>query len=216
MPGVPAPETAWKVVTTRLFRPTARRIGSTDITRPVVVQLGFAMMPRCFSRASALISGTTRGTSSSIRQVLDLSITTAPRFTASGASSLESPPVAAKKTMSTPSKASGSATPTSISSPRNVIVLPADRVLASGFSWETGKRRSSSTRRRTSPTAPVAPTTATTTSFFDTAILLAVRCAVRVASTGSAGRPGCRSRSGAGRRRLGWTRIMGRVSIQRP
>ena len=44
----------------------------------IVVQLGFAMMPRCFWISAGLISGTTKGTSGSIRKAEELSITTAP------------------------------------------------------------------------------------------------------------------------------------------
>ena len=43
------------------------------------------MIPLCFKISSGLTSGTTSGTSGSIRNALELSITIAPRFAASGA-----------------------------------------------------------------------------------------------------------------------------------
>jgi len=51
----------------------------------MVEQLGLATMPfGIFCRASALTSGTTRGTSGSMRQALELSTTTAPALAAIG------------------------------------------------------------------------------------------------------------------------------------
>src|SRR5262245_26543453 len=164
MPGLPVPDTACSVVTTTERRPAARRIGSSAITKPIVVQFGQATMPRSFSSASGLISGTTSGTFGSSRQVDDLSIATPPRFATSGASSFESAPVAAKKAKSTPSNASGRASRTSISRPAKRTLWPAERPLASARSSPTGKRRSASSWSTTSPTAPVAPTTATVRS----------------------------------------------------
>jgi hypothetical protein len=73
----------------------------------MVVQLGLAMMPRGRSKASsALISGTTKGTSSSMRKALELSIITAPYLVMSSANSLLVPAPAEAKTMSTPLKSS--------------------------------------------------------------------------------------------------------------
>ena len=45
MPGSPAPETDWNVVTTARLRPARRRIGSSAMTSGMVVQLGQEMMP---------------------------------------------------------------------------------------------------------------------------------------------------------------------------
>ena len=56
----------------------------------MVVQLGLATMPLGMrARAAALTSGTTRGTSGSIRQADELSMTTAPAAANRGASSVE-------------------------------------------------------------------------------------------------------------------------------
>ena len=56
----------------------------------MVVQFGLAMMLRgWFFAACGLISGTTSGTSASIRKADELSITTAPAAAAEGANSLE-------------------------------------------------------------------------------------------------------------------------------
>ena len=102
----------------------------------------------------------TSGTSGSIRHADDLSMTTAPRLAASGASCLLVPPPAAKKTMSEPSKASGEASSTTNSSPMKGSLVPAERLLASSLARPMGNPRSSRMLRTTRPTAPVAPTTA--------------------------------------------------------
>ena len=134
MPGLPAPLTACSVVTTTDLRPATRRIGSSAMTKPMVVQLGQETMPWWSASACGFTSGITSGTLGVIRQVPDLSIATAPRRAASGASSFESVPVAAKKTKSQPSKASGRARPTGRSRPSKWTVVPVERSLASGRS----------------------------------------------------------------------------------
>ena len=53
MPSLPAPDTAWSVVTTTLFTPAARRRGSSAITKPVVVQFGSA--PENVERLTAAV-----------------------------------------------------------------------------------------------------------------------------------------------------------------
>ena len=63
----------------------------------------------------------------SIRNALVLSITIAPRFTASGANCFETVPPALNNAISTPSKLSGVASCTVNSSPLNTSFLPADR-----------------------------------------------------------------------------------------
>ena len=60
----------------------------------IVEQLGLAMIPLCFKISSGFTSGTTRGTSGSIRNALELSITIAPLLAASGANVLEIEPPA--------------------------------------------------------------------------------------------------------------------------
>ena len=51
----------------------------------IVEQFGFETMPWWADRLSAFTSGTTSGTAGSMRNALDLSTTTQPRATASGA-----------------------------------------------------------------------------------------------------------------------------------
>src|SRR5580693_1033703 len=126
-----------------------------------VVQLGLAMMPRCFLTSPGLISGMTSGTESSMRKALELSTTTQPALAAMGANSLEMPAPALKRAMSTPAKESFVNSWTAISWPRNFIFLPAERAEASRVSLPTGKLRFSSVLIISTPTAPVAPTTAT-------------------------------------------------------
>ena len=87
--------------------PTASRSAISGGMSCIVEQLGLAMIPSCQSRSSGLTCDTTSGTSGSMRQALELSITVQPRFAASGASSFEVPPPALKSAMSTPSNASG-------------------------------------------------------------------------------------------------------------
>ena len=128
----------------------------------IVVQLGFAMMPRGrIFAASGLISGTTKGTSVSMRKAEELSMTTAPAAAADGPYSREIPPPALKSAMSTPTNESCVSSSTTISLPRNNIVLPAERAEANSFSLLSGKFRCSRQSNISTPTAPVAPTIAT-------------------------------------------------------
>ncbi|MFT3772112.1 MAG: hypothetical protein QM820_42445 [Minicystis sp.] len=145
------------------FTRAASCSGLSATTIWMVEQLGLAMMPlgRC-SAASMFTSGTTSGTSGSMRQALELSITTAPRAAAAGPSSREADAPALKRAMSMPLKASGSARCTSISPPRKGSFCPADRAEASATTRFAGKCLASSVRSISRPTTPVAPTTATT------------------------------------------------------
>ena len=69
----------------------------------MVVQLGLATMPLgMWSRAWALTSGTTSGTSGSMRQADELSMTMAPAAATRGASSRDVAPPAENRTMSRP------------------------------------------------------------------------------------------------------------------
>src|SRR5918992_6250192 len=135
-------------------------MGARVTTSCIVEQFGLATTPLCASRASALTSGTTSGTSGSSRKSLPLSITIAPREMASRASCTAapfSPSVPAKRARSTPSKAAGSATPTSKVSPARTARRALRARARSSFKGNS-RHRSSATRR--SPTSP-APTTAT-------------------------------------------------------
>ncbi len=79
----------------------------------MVEQLGLATMPSCQARSSGLTWLTTSGTEGSIRQALELSMTVAPQATACGARSRDTSVPALNRAMSTPSKASAVASPTS-------------------------------------------------------------------------------------------------------
>ena len=70
----------------------------------IVVQFGFAMIPlRASPMASGFTSDTTRGTSGSMRQADELSITVAPAAATRGASEREAVAPAEKRAMSSPS-----------------------------------------------------------------------------------------------------------------
>ena len=135
-------------------------------TRPMIVaQLGFEMMLRgWFAMSSGLISGITRGTSSSRRKAWELSTHTAPRLAASGRSAFACSSPAAPSTMSTPSNASGDASTTGTCPPWNGTVFPTERALARGTSLPTGKSLSSRHWSIWVPTTPVAPRIATVLS----------------------------------------------------
>ncbi len=127
----------------------------------MVEQFGLAMMPSCHSASPGFTWLTMSGTPASIRQALELSMTVAPRAAASGASWRDTSVPAEKRAMSTPSKASGIASPTVSVRPSALTVDPAERPEASRRSSPTGKLRSASTWIIVRPTTPVAPTTAT-------------------------------------------------------
>src|ERR1700748_3683385 len=84
------------------LQPNAWCNGYNAINVMAVVQFGLAMMPLCFFTSSALISGTTSGTDSSMRNALELSTTTQPAAAAIGANSLEILPPALNNAMSMP------------------------------------------------------------------------------------------------------------------
>ncbi|MGY3160156.1 hypothetical protein ACVW0V_009296 [Bradyrhizobium elkanii] len=130
----------------------------------MAAQFGLAMMPLWSRMRLALISGITSGTFGSIRNAEELSTTTAPDFTASGANFLEMPLPAENSAMSTPSKARSVSSSITTGLPRKLTVLPAERALASAFSLPTRKPRLSMVAMNSAPTAPVTPTIATTGS----------------------------------------------------
>src|SRR6187551_3127476 len=114
----------------------------------MVEQLGLATMPLgMFFRASALTSGTTSGTSGSMRQALELSMTTAPAFAAIGDASRLTEAGVLESTMSTPTNASGRIGSTVKVRPANSIGLPALRSEARNLIARYAKDRSASTRR---------------------------------------------------------------------
>ena len=134
--------------------------GLSAITSGVVEQLGLAMIPLWPRRSLALTSGTTSGTSGSMRKAELLSMTTAPCRTASGATSRLTSPLAEMNTISTSLSSSAVTASTSISFPLTLSRLPTDRLDAHKRNSLTGKSRCSRMSRKTLPTAPVAPTTA--------------------------------------------------------
>src|SRR3989304_5059041 len=77
-------------------------MGQSTCTSGVVGQLGMEMIPLCPSRSAAFTSGTTSGTSGSMRQAELSSMTMAPALTAAGIMLLETSVVAEKKARSTP------------------------------------------------------------------------------------------------------------------
>ena len=118
-------------------------------------------MPRWAKAASGFTSGTTNGTSGSIRKALELSITTAPARAATGAHWRDTEPPAEASTTSTPSKAEASTGRIASDVPCQAMLWPAERGDARGISSATGKLRSASNSSNSWPTAPVAPSTAT-------------------------------------------------------
>src|SRR5919202_2924838 len=94
----------------------------------MVEQFGLATIPLGMrARVWALTSGTTRGTSGSIRQALELSTTTAPARAAIGLYSRLTEAGVLDRTSSTPANASGRSGSTGYGWPWKVRVLPALR-----------------------------------------------------------------------------------------
>src|SRR6516162_5399146 len=94
----------------------------------MVEQLGLATIPLgMLFRASALTSGTTSGTSGSMRQALELSMTIAPACAAIGLLSRLMAAGVLDRTISTPANASGRIGSTEYVLSLNVILLPALR-----------------------------------------------------------------------------------------
>ncbi len=125
----------------------------------IVVQFGFATIPRlALASSSGLTSETTSGTSSSIRNAEELSTTIAPAAANFGPHAFEMEPPAEKIATSKPSMASSASPTTMRPLPRS---RPAERSLANGTTSEAGNARVSSRSSICVPTAPVAPTTAT-------------------------------------------------------
>src|SRR5260370_19253703 len=97
----------------------------------MVEQLGLATIPLGMCRsASALTSGTTSGTSGSMRHALELSTTMAPALAAIGLDSRLTDAGVLDSTMSTPANASGRIASIVYDLPLNSMVLPALRSAA--------------------------------------------------------------------------------------
>src|SRR5271154_2322404 len=94
----------------------------------MVEQFGLATIPLGMrASTAAFTSGTTRGTSGSIRQALELSMTMAPARAAIGLYSRLIDAGVLESTIATPLKASGRSCSTGWDFPRNSTVLPALR-----------------------------------------------------------------------------------------
>ena len=120
--------------------PAASCSGLSTGIATMVVQLGLATIPLAIvASADSLTSGTTRGTSGSIRQADELSITTAPAAAKRGASCREAVAPLEKRAMSMPEGSAVAASSTTTSVPRKASVRPADRAEA--------KRRQTAARK---------------------------------------------------------------------
>ena len=93
----PAPLADWYVATTTLSKPAARCRGARATARIAAEQFGLAISFGCCRKTSPFTSGTTRGTSGSMRKAEELSITTAPACKAAGANSRDRVAPALKK-----------------------------------------------------------------------------------------------------------------------
>src|SRR5947208_12110621 len=94
----------------------------------MVEQFGLATIPLGIrDSVSALTSGTTRGTSGSMRQALELSTTMAPALAAMGLNSRLMPAGVLERTISTPANASGRIGSTGYFLPLKSMDLPALR-----------------------------------------------------------------------------------------
>ena len=125
------------------------------------MQFGFEIIPLGrFLTCSGFTSGTTSGTSGSIRKAPELSTATAPREAAIGAHSFETSSGTSNIATSIPSNASGESATTVNSSPLQVSFFPA--LLADAINRISPQTfgRLESMSSMTVPTAPVAPTTA--------------------------------------------------------
>ena len=138
-----------------------RWIGARATTSWIVEQLGLETIPPWPARAPGFTSGTTSGTCGCIRNALDLSTTTTPRRTASGANRFEVLPPAENRARSKPARASSVSSRTSSCWSPKATRVPAERADANGTTSAAGNSRSRRIESTSGPTAPVAPTTAT-------------------------------------------------------
>ena len=103
------------------------------------MQFGWLTMPLCQLSVFAFTSGMTSGTSGSMRNALESSITSAPRSRASGAYCREASPEADRNTMSSsPANDAGEVSSIVIVEPRKSTVEPAERFVASSRRRPTG------------------------------------------------------------------------------
>ena len=141
--------------TTSRRRSASSCSGFSTGMQTMVVQFGLATMPLGMSaRSSPFTSGTTSGTSGSIRHAFELSMTIAPAAATTGAQSREAGAPMLKRAMSMPlwSATATSSTVDAVERPARPSALT--RRAADG---PTGSPRSRRIWRMTPPTWPVAP-----------------------------------------------------------
>ena len=116
---------------TRRTSPASSCSGLSTGIAAIVVQLGLAMIPlRASAMASGLTSATTSGTSGSMRNAEELSITVAPAAANRGASSRDDVAPAENRAMSRPVGSAVAASSTVISPSPHGSVVPAERAEA--------------------------------------------------------------------------------------
>src|SRR4051812_26842085 len=114
----------------------------------IVVQFGLATIPLGIdASAPALTSGTTSGTSGSIRQADELSMTTAPAAATRGANTRDADAPFENNAMSSPENEAVSVSSTTISSSPHGSRRPADRAEAKYRIDEAGNPRDASSVR---------------------------------------------------------------------
>src|SRR3979411_2950714 len=94
-------------------------MGQNGVMEMMAAQLGLAMIPLCSRTLPGLISGTTSGTPASMRNADELSTTTAPLLTATGAKRLDVELPAENNPMLTPIKPSSVSSRTASGFPPN-------------------------------------------------------------------------------------------------
>src|SRR4051794_24098320 len=106
----------------------ATRSGPNTGMNAIVVQLGLATIPfGIVSRSASFTSGTTSGTSGSIRQAAELSMTMAPAAATLGASSFDAVAPLENSATSSPSNEADHESSTTTSPSRQGSRVPADR-----------------------------------------------------------------------------------------
>ena len=120
---------AWYVEATSRTRPASTWSGLSTGIAAIVVQFGLAMMPlRASAIASGLTSDTTSGTSGSMRNAEELSMTVTPAAAKRGASSRDEVAPAEKRAMSRPRRVGDRGVlDGDLAVPFHGSVVPADR-----------------------------------------------------------------------------------------
>ena len=123
-------------------RPASAWRGASTGMATMVVQFGLATIPfGMSSRARAFTSGTTSGTSGSMRQPDELSTTITPAATMAGACSSDTARPALRRAISTPDQSAIAVSSTTTSPSSHGRTVPADRSEARKRISPTGKAR---------------------------------------------------------------------------